>query len=158
MREITRRALDIVEKLFRVHEMSESSDIRVGLLRRRVSLEEFAEQCGLSVNALEEELGGDSVGDGVLSAYAALVAKEEGFLGEKPVKEGLVEPTCVFGRPVTNDRIQIVVFSDGRRDGMLRKKRNFKPRHGLPCEVRESGEEGWLELVGSYRDNGVRLS
>ena len=147
-----------MEMVFKVHKMSESSDIRVGLLRRRVSLEEFAEQCGLSVNALEEELSGESVGDGVLSAYAALVAVEEGFLGKKPMVEALLEPTCVFGRSVTNDRIQIVVFSDGRRDGMVRKKRDFKPKHGLPCEVRESGEEGWLELVGSYRDNGVRLS
>ena len=159
--------------------MSDATEIRMGLLRRRVSIEAFAIQCGLSVNALREMLDGGELSGEVLSCYAAL---EVGGVGEKQVEdvpkkeveveqedelgevcknidewEPMEEVTCVFGRPCRNDRIQIIVFSDGRRDGMIRKKKEFRPRHGLPCEVRESADAGWLELVGNYRNNGVRL-
>ena len=155
----------------------------MGLLRRRVSVGEFAVQCGLSVNELNEEFASGELSDAVLAAYGSLddngVGKkqvedapkkevehvehveEEGELGEvcKNIDEWepIEEVTCVFGRPCRNDRIQIIVFSDGRRDGMIRKKREFRPRHGLPCEVRESEDAGWYELVGNYRNNGVRL-
>ena len=152
----------------------------MGLLRRRVSVGEFAVQCGLSVNELNEEFASGELSDAVLAAYGSLDdngvgkkqvedapkkevehVKEEGELGEvcKNIDEWetIEEVTCVFGRPCRNDRIQIIVFSDGRRDGMIRKKREFRPRHGLPCEVRESEDAGWYELVGNYRNNGVRL-
>ena len=138
----------------------------MGLLRRRVSVGAFAKQCGLSVNALNEEFASGELSDAVQSAYESL---DDTGVGQKQVEElpkkeveqveeaPMEEVTCVFGRPCRNDRIQIVVFSDGRRDGMLRKKKDFRPRHGLPCEVRESVDAGWLELVGNYRNNGVRL-
>ena len=159
--------------------MSDATEIRIGLLRSRVSIEAFAIQCGLSGNALREMLDVGELSGEVLSCYAAL---EVGGVGEKQVEdvpkkevkveqegelgevcknidewEPMEEVTCVFGRPCRNDRIQIIVFSDGRRDGMIRKKKDFRPRHGLPCEVRESADAGWLELVGNYRNNGVRL-
>ena len=159
--------------------MSDATEIRMGLLRRRVSIEAFAVQCGLSVNALREMLDGGELSGEVLSCYAAL---EVGGVGEKQVEdvpkkevkveqegelgdvcmnidewEPMEEGACVFGRPWRNDRIQIIVFSDGREDGVIRKKKEFRPRHGLPCEVRESEDAGWYELVGNYRNNGVRL-
>ena len=159
--------------------MSDATEIRMGLLRRRVSIEAFAIQCGLSVNALREMLDVGELSGEVLSCYAAL---EVGGVGEKQVEdvpkkeveveqegelgevcknidewEPMEEVTCVFGRPCRNDRIQLIVFSDGREDGVIRKKKEFRPRHGLPCEVRESADAGWLELVGNYRNNGVRL-
>ena len=157
--------------------MVDATEIRMGLLRRRVSVGAFAKQCGLSVNALNEEFASGELSDAVQSAYAALEVggkgkkqvedapkkevEQEGELGEvcKNIDEWepMEEVTCVFGRACTNDRIQIIVFSDGRRDGMIRKKKDFRPRHGLPCEVRESADAGWLELVGNYRNNGVRL-
>ena len=155
----------------------------MGLLRRRVSVGAFAVQCGLSVNELNEEFASGELSDAVRAAYESLDdngvgekqvedapkkeveqvedVKEEGERGEvcknSDEWEPIEEVTCVFGRPCRNDRIQIIVFSDGRRDGMIRKKREFRPRHGLPCEVRESEDAGWYELVGNYRNNGVRL-
>ena len=149
--------------------MVDATEIRMGLLRSRVSVGAFAKQCGLSVNALNEEFASGELSDAVQSAYGSL---DDNGVGEKqvedapkkeveqvdPPEEALIEEvTCVFGRACTNDRIQIVVFSDGRRDGMLRKKKDFRPRHGLPCEVKEYADAGWLELVGNYRNNGVRL-
>jgi len=134
--------------------MSEGNDIRVGLLRRRVTHDEFAESCGMSVRELKEMLDMGEVSDGVRGAYAALDAGGEVRGGE------IVEVdarSCVFGRPVKNESIQVIDYLDGGRAGMVRKRRDFKPRHGLPCEVKSSGEDGWLELVGKYRDNGVRL-
>ena len=160
--------------------MADATEIRMGLLRRRVSVGAFAVQCGLSVNALNEEFASGELSDAVRAAYESLddngvgkkqvedapkkeveEVEQEGELGEvcKNIDEWepMEEVTCVFGRPCRNDRIQIIVFSDGRRDGMIRKKKDFRPRHGLPCEVRESADAGWLELVGNYRNNGVRL-
>ena len=146
--------------------MVDATEIRMGLLRRRVRGGAFAVQCGLSGNELNEEFASGELSDAVLAAYESLddngvgqkqveeLPKKEVELPEEAPKE---EVTCVFGRPCRNDRIQIVVFSDGRRDGMIRKKKEFRPRHGLPCEVRESVDAGWLELVGNYRNNGVRL-
>ena len=146
--------------------MVDATEIRMGLLRRRVSVGAFAKQCGLSVNALNEEFASGELSDAVQSAYGSL---DNNGVGKKQVEDTpkkevelpeeapMEEVTCVFGRACTNDRIQIIVFSDGRRDGMLRKKKEFRPRHGLPCEVKESADEGWLELVGRYRNNGVRL-
>ena len=63
---------------------------------------------------------------------------------------------CWSGRPVINSRLLVVEFDDGT-SGMVRKKSSFKPKHGLVMEVRGSAEEGFYELVGKYRDNGVRL-
>ena len=63
---------------------------------------------------------------------------------------------CWSGRPVVNSRILVVEFDDGA-SGMVHKQSSFKPRHGLVMEVRRSEEEGFYELVGDYRDNGVRL-
>ena len=146
--------------------MADATEIRMGLLRRRVSVGAFAKQCGLSVNELNEEFASGELSDAVRTAYGSL---DDNGVGKKQVEDApkkeielpeeapMEEVTCVFGRPCTNDRIQIIVFSDGRRDGMLRKKKDFRPRHGLPCEVRESADAGWLELVGNYRNNGVRL-
>lgn len=146
--------------------MADATEIRMGLLRRRVSVGAFAVQCGLSVNELNEEFASGELSDAVQSAYESL---DDNGVGKKQVEDApkkeielpeeapMEEVTCVFGRACTNDRIQIIVFSDGRRDGMLRKKKDFRPRHGLPCEVRESADAGWLELVGNYRNNGVRL-
>ena len=129
----------------------------MGLLRHRMSRESFAERCNLSEVELSEMLEGGEVSGGVLSEYAAL--ENEGVALE--VLEEVVEvkelDTCVFGRPVRNSRLQIVVFGDGR-EGKVRKKESFRPRAGLPCEVEASAEEGFLTLVGRYRDNGVRLS
>ena len=122
--------------------MGEVDDIRVGLLRRRVTHEEFAESCGMGLSDFKSMLESGEVSDGVRGAYAALDAGVRG---------------CVFGRAVVNDRIQVINYVDGVEAGKVRKKREFRPREGLPCEVRESGEDGWLELVGKYRDNGVRL-
>ena len=134
--------------------MSDGNDIRVGLLRRRVTHEEFAESCGMGVRELKGMLDGGEVSDGVRGAYAALEAGGEmrdGDIVEVDTRR------CVFGRAVKNDTIQVIDYLGGGKAGMLRKRRDFKPRHGLPCEVRASGEDGWLELVGNYRDNGVRL-
>ena len=146
--------------------MVDATEIRMGLLRRRVSVGAFAVQCGLSVNELNEEFASGELSDAVFAAYGSLddngVGKKQ--MEELPKKEveqveeaPMEEVTCVFGRPCRNDRIQIVVFSDGRRDGMIRLKKECRPRHGLPCEVRESVDAGWLELMGNYRNNGVRL-
>ena len=133
--------------------MDEVGDIRMGLLRRKVSNERFAERCGMSVDVLEEMLGSGEVSDEVRSHYAGLeVAEEAREEDEKREVLGVV-----FGRAVTNDRLQLVVFPDGS-EGRLRKKREFRPKYGLPCEVKESVEEGFHVLVGRYRDNGVRLS
>ena len=63
---------------------------------------------------------------------------------------------CWSGRPVINSRLLVVEFDDGT-SGMVRKKSSFKPKHGLVMEVRGCEEEGFYELVGKYRDNGVRL-
>lgn len=63
---------------------------------------------------------------------------------------------CWSGRPVVNSRLLVVEFDNGA-SGMVRKKSSFKPRHGLVMEVRRCEEEGFYELVGEYRDNGVRL-
>jgi len=134
--------------------MSDGNEIRVGLLRRRVTHEEFAESCGMGVREIKEMLDGGEVSDGVRGAYAALDAGGE-------IRDGdIVEVDtrrCVFGRAVKNDTLQVIDYLGGGKAGMLRKRRDFKPRHGLPCEVKASVEDGWLDLVGRYRDNGVRL-
>ena len=64
--------------------MSDATEIRMGLLRRRVSIEAFAIQCGLSVNALREMLDVGELSGEVLSCYAAL---EVGGVGEKQVED-----------------------------------------------------------------------
>ena len=116
--------------------------------------EEFAEGCGMSVRELRDMLDGGEVSDGVRGAYAALDAGGEMRDGDIVESE---TRRCVFGRAVKNDTIQVIDYLGGGKAGMLRKRRDFKPRHGLACEVKSSGEDGWLELVGKYRDNGVRL-
>ena len=153
----------------------------MGLMRRGVSHEVFAERCGIGIGVLKDMLRGGELSDGVRSEYASLLVEEsveEGSVEEEREIKGktlvevfaeeeeeetaneqgeeLVNKGCVFGRAVRNDVLQVVVFPDGG-EGLVRKKRGFKPREGLPCEVETSDEEGFLNLVGKYRDNGVRL-
>ena len=138
--------------------MDESHEIRKGLVRMRVSMEEFAKHLGISLEVLRESLRGGDPGEGVLSGYACLEVLKGGELVESEVVlEKGEDVSCVFGRPVRNVRLQVVKFSDGT-EGRLRKKASFRPRHGLPCEVELSEEEGFFRLVGRYRDNGLRLS
>ena len=139
-----------------VHNMSEGMEIRKGLLRLRMSMSDFGLQCGLSEVSLLEMLDDGEVSDEVRGRYLALTVEEEIAMEQLEKKDN--KGNAVFCRPVRNDRIQVVKFDDGRRDGMLRKKISFQPRTGLPCEVEDSGEDdGWYRLVGKYRDNGVRL-
>ena len=63
---------------------------------------------------------------------------------------------CWSGRPVINSRLLVVEFDDGT-SGMVRKQSSFKPKHGLVMEVRRCEDGDFYELVGKYRDNGVRL-
>ena len=63
---------------------------------------------------------------------------------------------CWSGRPVVNSRILVVEFDDGTT-GRVRKQSSFKPKHGLVREVRRCEDGEVYELVGEYRDNGVRL-
>ena len=57
---------------------------------------------------------------------------------------------------VRDFRLLIVEFDDGTT-GMVRKQSSFKPKHGLVMEVRRCEDGEFYELVGEYRDNGVRL-
>ena len=164
-----------------MNEMSESNELRMGLLRMRKSHEWFADRCGMCVRELKDMLEGEELSDGVRSEYAALTLEGEGeaeelrgrtlcevFAEEEVEKEKEEEVLpieqekeeehkgCVFGRPVRNAVLQMVVFPDGS-EGLVRKKPDFKPKAGLPCEVETSDEEGFLNLVGKYRNNGVRL-
>ena len=128
--------------------MSESDDIRTGLKVQGKESKDLALACGIGEDDLDKALSNDKVDDGIRSAYVALEV------------ESLTRKTyaATFGRPVTNNRIQVIKFDDGRRDGIMRKKSSFQPKVGLRCEVEDSGEDdGWYRLVGSYRDNGVRL-
>ena len=154
--------------------MSDSNEIRMGLLRMRKSHEWFANRCGMGVGELKEMFEGGELSEGVRGEYAALLWEVESpeVEEEKDVVEDVVEKEeevlpieqekekehkgCVFGRPVRNAILQLVVFTDGS-EGMIRKKAEFKPKPGLPCEVETSDEEGFLNLVGKYRPNGVRL-
>ena len=154
--------------------MSDSNEIRMGLLRMRKSHEWFANRCGMGVGELKEMFEGGELSEGGRGEYAAVVGEVEAPEGEeeKDVVEDVVEKEeevlpieqekekehkgCVFGRPVRNAILQLVVFTDGS-EGMIRKKAEFKPKPGLPCEVETSDEEGFLNLVGKYRLNGVRL-
>ena len=136
--------------------MSEGTEIRKGLLRLRMSSVDFALKCGLSEVSLLEMLDDGEVSDEVRGCYMALSVEDE--IAREQLEKKDNKGNAVFCRPVINDRIQVVKFDDGRRDGMVRKKSSFKPKVGLRCEVEESGEDdGWYRLVGSYRDNGVRL-
>ena len=174
-REKGNKGLTGMEWVSKSEEMGEGTEIRMGLLRMRRSHEWFADRCGMCVKELKEMLETGDIGDGVRGEYAALLLEGE---EEKPVGKPLVEvfaeeeeaeeekaqkqgkeiehKGCVFGRPVRNAVMQLIVFSDGS-EGMARKKRDFKPKAGLPCEVETSDEEGLLNLVGRYRNNGVRL-
>ena len=146
----------------------------MGLLRMRKSHEWFANRCGMGVGELKEMFERGELSEGVRGEYAALLWEVEApeVEEEKDVVEDVVEKEeevlpieqekekehkgCVFGRPVRNAILQLVVFTDGS-EGMIRKKAEFKPKPGLPCEVETSDEEGFLNLVGKYRLNGVRL-
>ncbi len=80
-----------------------------------------------------------------------------GFTLKAPVEqEGGDTIMCWSGRAVVNDRLMLVEFDDGTV-GKVRKKSDFKPKHGLVMEVRPSEEEGFYELVGEYRKTGIRL-
>lgn len=129
----------------------------MGLLRRRMSRESFAKRCKISENELSEMLEGGEVSGEVMNEYTALENEGEPLCDLEEEVEVNELNSCVFGRPVRNKRLQIVVFGDGR-EVKVRKKESFRPRVGLPCEVKVSEEEGFYALVGRYRDNGVRLS
>lgn len=122
--------------------MSESSEIRMGLVRRGVSHAEFAERCGIGMEVLKASLLGE-MSDEVRNGWASLEV------------EGVTR-ACVSGKLVRNDTIMFVEFPDGVR-GLVRKRRNFLPKVGLPMEVELTDEAGVWRLVGKYRDNGVRL-
>ena len=81
-------------------------------------------------------------------------------LGAQPcppvAQEGGDTLMCWSGRAVVNSRLLVVEFDDGT-SGMVRKQSSFKPKHGLVMEVRRCEEGEFYELVGEYRDNGVRL-
>ena len=79
------------------------------------------------------------------------------FEEEEPPDEAVdVSRLCWSGRAVVNARLLVIEFDDGT-SGLVRKKVEFKPKHGLVMEVKPSEEEGFYVLVGNYRDNGVRL-
>lgn len=81
---------------------------------------------------------------------------EEGVVSFEPYESVSGTRVCWSGRPVVNQRLLVIEFDDGTT-GLVRKKEEFSPRHGLVMEVRALEEEGFYELVGEYRDNGVRL-
>ena len=122
----------------------------MSLVARGMSHAEFAERCGVSLGVLKGMLRSGIVSGEVANGYTSLVAGED-LVGSEEAGVG-----SVFGRPVRNDRLQVIEFTDGSK-GYVRKKRDFKPRFGLPCEVEASDEEGFMRLIGRYRDNGVRL-
>jgi len=64
--------------------MVDATEIRMGLLRRRVSVGAFAVQCGLSVNELNEEFASGELSDAVLAAYESL---DDNGVGQKQVEE-----------------------------------------------------------------------
>jgi hypothetical protein len=76
-------------------------------------------------------------------------------LPDAPEEEG-TSRRCQACRPVRNPNLLLVRFDDGS-EGRIRKKREFAPREGLSLEVEAGVEEGYWELVGRYRDNGVRI-
>ena len=124
--------------------MGEAGDIRAGLFRRKLSYGEFAERCGMSEVVLRESLRGGDVGDDLRTAYASL----EG--------EGSLRRKCLSGKGVLNEFLMLVNFPDGTT-GLVRNKKDFQPKEGLPMEVEETDESGVWRLVGDYRSNGVRL-
>ena len=114
----------------------------MGLVRRGVSHAEFAERCGIGMEVLKASLLGE-MSDEVRNGWASLEV------------EGVTR-ACVSGKLVRNDTIMFVNFPDGTT-GLVRKKKDFKPKEGLPMEVEETDESGVWRLVGDYRSNGVRL-
>ena len=137
--------------------MINASEIRMGLVRRRVSQEVFAERCGVGLGALKEMFRVGEVSGEVMNEYAALDNAEEALKEGESSKESVDKNGgCIFGRPVRNERLQLVVFPDGS-EMRMRKKMEFRPKYGLPCEGEPSEEEGFVRLVGLYRNNGVRL-
>ena len=129
--------------------MSGASDVRMGLLRRKVSYREFAESCGISEIILRAQLDNDVLSDEVLNGYASLE------VGGKKV-EAPKQRKCWADKGVRNEYVMMVKFEDGS-GGLVRKKRDFKPKAGMEMEVEESDELGGWRLVGKYRNNGVRL-
>ena len=129
--------------------MSGASDVRMGLLRRKVSYREFAESCGISEIILRAQLDNDVLSDEVLNGYASLE------IGGKKV-EAPKQRKCWADKGVRNEYVMMVKFEDGS-GGLVRKKSDFKPKAGMEMEVEESDELGVWRLVGKYRNNGVRL-
>ena len=129
--------------------MSGASEVRMGLLRRKVSYREFAESCGISEIILRAQLDNDVLSDEVLSAYASLEVEGGSKLAPKHRK-------CLSDKAVRNDFVMMVKFEDGSR-GLVRKKKDFKPKENMAMEVEETDESGVWRLVGKYRNNGVRL-
>lgn len=129
--------------------MSGASDVRMGLLRRKVSYREFAESCGISEIILRAQLDNDVLSDEVLNGYASLEVEGKKDLAPKQRK-------CWTDKEVRNEYVMMVKFEDGS-SGLVRKKSDFKPKAGMEMEVEESDESGVWRLVGKYRKNGVRL-
>ena len=121
----------------------------MGLLRRKVSYREFAESCGISEIILRAQLDNDVLSGEVLSAYASL--EVEGSQETAPERR-----KCVSDKAVRNEFVMMVKFEDGSK-GLVRKKKDFKPKENMAMEVEESDESGVWRLVGKYRNNGVRL-
>ena len=135
--------------------MGEAGDIRAGLFRRKLSYGEFAERCGMSEVVLRESLRGGDVGDDLRTAYASL--EVEGVTrADAPMAPMGHARACVSGKLVRNDTIMFVNFPDGTT-GLVRKKKDFKPKEGLPMEVEETDESGGWRVVGDYRRIGGGL-
>ena len=135
-------------------------EIKLGLVRHRISREEFAGRCGLGLDELQEMLDGGELSDEVRGAYAVLEAGEDlescnefaASLGGDIVGRRI----CWAGKAVRNPHLLVVCFDDGET-GTVRKKDWFKPKTGAVLEVEPSEESGLWRLVGDYRPNGVRL-
>lgn len=135
-------------------------EIKLGLVRHRISREEFAGRCGLGLDELQEMLDGGELSDEVRGAYAVLEAGESlescNELAASLGGDMGVRRICWAGKAVRNPHILVVCFDDGET-GMVRKKEWFKPKSGAVLEVEPSEESGLWRLVGDYRPNGVRL-
>ena len=138
----------------------EATEIALGLVRHRMSREEFAKRCGLGLAELQEMLEGGALSDEVRGAYAVLEAGESlescNELAASLGGEMGGRRRCWAGKAVINPHLLVVCFDDGET-GMVRKKEWFKPRAGAVLEVEPSEESGMWRLVGDYRPNGVRL-
>ena len=143
-------------------------ELRKDLLNWRISRNKFAKLSGLTASEFDAALrvGGETT-VAMDKAWRRLRRERsvDGSVGEVAVEaslEGASELVeggnrrCFAGRPVRNRTLLLVAFDDGGV-GRVRKKPEFSPRQGMELEVEPSEEDGFWNLVGKYRDNGVRL-